>query len=219
MKKLLIIIIALAIVFIGMVAYTNTLTVKNDNITIDEINKIQEYINKIYMWKEVTKEALPKFDNINNASELWIWEVVKKDLEEYELTYEQINAKAKELFGEDFQKELKQEETESFIYDESKNKYYPSEVNLDNKEDIFILNNITRTENGYILEIIEYIEDYSSGTNITITNLEEEPIAEVGLEENETKIQEIVKQNVDKFSKKTIYVKKENENLIVEKVE
>ena len=30
------------------------------------------------MWKEITKEALPTFENINNANELWVWEVIKK---------------------------------------------------------------------------------------------------------------------------------------------
>ena len=51
---------------------------------------MEEYISKIYMWKEITKEALPTFENINNANELWLWEVIKKNLETYETTYEEI---------------------------------------------------------------------------------------------------------------------------------
>ena len=39
------------------------------------------YISKIYMWKEITGDALPKFDNINDAPDVWTWEVVKKDLD------------------------------------------------------------------------------------------------------------------------------------------
>ena len=46
-----------------------------------------------------------------------------------------------------------------------------------------------------------------------------EEIGKVGSSESETKIQEIVKQNIDRFSKKRIYLKVENENLVVEKVE
>ena len=102
MKKLLIIIIILAIILVGLVTYKNV--ANNDNVNIEEISRLEEYIKKIYMWKEVTNEALPEFDNINNADELWIWEVVKKDLEETDLTYDQIENKKKEIFGEALEK-------------------------------------------------------------------------------------------------------------------
>ena len=219
MKKLIIIIIVLAIIFIGMVVYKNTAVVGQNDVTIEEINKIENYIDKIYMWKEVTNEALPVFDNINNADDLWTWEVVKKNLEEYELTYEQISGKTKELFGESFEKKFPKEGTEGIIYDENENKYYPSEVNLDGQEDIFLLNNIEKKDGKYIVEVVEYLEDYSPQTSISIINLQGEEIGKVGSSESEIKIQDVVKQNIDKFSKKRIYLKVENENLVVEKVE
>ena len=220
MKKLIIIIIVLAVLFVGMVIYKNTAVgVNRDNVTIEEINKIESYVEKIYMWKEITNEALPTFEDINNASDLWTWEVVKKNLEEYELTYEQINEKAKEIFGEGFQKQFPKEGTEGIIYNQDENKYYLSEVNLDGQEDLFLLNNIEKKDGKYIIEIIEYLEDYTSQTSISIINLQGEEIGKVGSSESETKIQEIVKQNIDRFSKKRIYLKVENENLVVEKVE
>lgn len=220
MKKLIIIIIVLASLLIGMVIYKNTAVGAGKNsVTIEEINKIESYVEKIYMWKEITNEALPTFENINNASDLWTWEVVKKNLEEYEPTYDTINEKAKELFGEGFKKQFPKEGTEGIIYDENANKYYPSEINLDGQEDTFLLNNIKKEEGKYIVEVIEYIEDYSSQESIAIINLQGEEISKVGSSENETKIQEIVKQNIDRFSKKRIYLKIENENLAVEKVE
>ena len=219
MKKLIIIIIVLAVLFVGMVIYKNTAVgVNRDNVTIEEINKIESYVEKIYMWKEITNEALPTFEDINNASDLWTWEVVKKNLEEYELTYEQINEKAKEIFGESFQKQFPKEGTEGIIYNQDENKYYLSEVNLDGQEDTFLLNNIEKKDGKYIVEIIEYLEDYTSQTSISIINLQGEEIGKVGSSESETKIQEIVKQNIDRFSKKRIYLKVENENLVVEKV-
>lgn len=220
MKKLIIIIIVLAVLFVGMVIYKNTAVgVNRDNVTIEEINKIESYVEKIYMWKEITNEALPTFEDINNASDLWTWEVVKKNLEEYELTYEQINEKAKEIFGEGFQKQFPKEGTEGIIYNQDENKYYLSEVNLDGQEDSFLLNNIEKKDGKYIVEIIEYLEDYTSQTSISVINLQGEEIGKVGSSESETKIQEIVKQNIDRFSKKRIYLKVENENLVVEKVE
>ena len=220
MKKLIIIIIVLAVLFVGMVIYKNTVVgVNKDNVTIEEINKIESYVERIYMWKEITNEALPTFEDINNASDLWTWEVVKKNLEEYELTYEQINEKAKEIFGESFQQQFPKEGTEGIIYNQDENKYYLSEVNLDGQEDLFLLNNIEKKDGKYIVEIIEYLEDYTSQTSISIINLQGEEIGKVGSSESETKIQEIVKQNIDRFSKKRIYLKVENENLVVEKVE
>ena len=105
MKKLFIIIIILAVIFVGMIIYKNV-TNNSNNISIEEINNIQEYISKIYMWKEITGEALPKFDDINNANELWIWEATKKDLEETELTYDQIKSKKEEIFGKSLKKDF-----------------------------------------------------------------------------------------------------------------
>ena len=79
MKKLIIIILILLIIFIGMYVYRESIiaTNRSTDVTVDEINKIETYLQKIYMWKEITKEALPAFDDINNAPDVWIWEVVE----------------------------------------------------------------------------------------------------------------------------------------------
>ena len=83
MKKLGIIIIILLIIFVGMLVYKKT-TIQTSEVSMEEIEKIENYINQVYMWKEVTGEALPCFEEINQADEDWIWEVVKKNLEEYD---------------------------------------------------------------------------------------------------------------------------------------
>ena len=51
MKKLVVIIIILLIVFIGMYIYRQNQieTNRNNEITVDEINKIETYLQKIYM--------------------------------------------------------------------------------------------------------------------------------------------------------------------------
>ena len=229
MKKLVVIIIILLIVFIGMYVYRQNQieTNRNNEITVDEINKIETYLQKIYMWKEITGEALPTFDNINNAPDIWLWEVVKKNLEEYELSYEQIEDKAKELFGTDLQKEFPKEGYEYMEYNEETDTYYAVGSGLDNQDDVFLLDTIQRNENGYTVQIVEYLEDYSEGFetndteyNISIENLNGEIIGTVKNTEDETNIQQLVKDNIDRFTKKQVNLKiDENGNIYVTSVQ
>ena len=223
MKKLIIIILILLIIFIGMYVYRESIiaTNRSTDVTVDEINKIETYLQKIYMWKEITKEALPAFDDINNAPDVWIWEVVKKNLEEYELSYEQLQDKAKEIFGENFKKEFPKEGYEYMEYNEETGKYYAVGTGLDNQEDVFLLNQIEKTENGYKVQIIEYLEDYSEAYNteeteynIGIKNLNDETIGTVKSTEDETNIQQLVKDNIDKFSKKEVELRTDAEGNI-----
>ena len=86
-----------------------------------------------------------------------------------------------------------------------------------------MLNTIEKTDEGYKVEIIEYIEDYSKvieGQNIIIVeNLNQEQIGQVSEQDSEQNIQDIVKRNIDRFSKKQIYLKQQDDKLYVEKVE
>ena len=235
MRKMIVAIIILLIIFVGMIIYRNMAISSNNQVSVQEIEQIQTYITKIYMWKEVTAEALPTFENINEASDMWTWEVVKKNLEDYELSYEQIQEKAKELFGPDFTKEFPREGTENFTYDEETDKYYATGMGLDQEEDCFLLNQINKTDAGYEVEIVEYLEDYSQENienldieegventsmknfQIIIRNLNDEEIGKV--EENqESSSQDIVKNNLDKFTKKIVTLKKEGDNIYVQKV-
>lgn len=235
MRKMIVAIVILLIIFVGMIIYRNMAISTNNQISVQEIEQIQTYITKIYMWREVTNEALPTFENINEASDMWTWEVVKKNLEDYELSYEQIQEKAKELFGPDFTKEFPREGTENFTYDAETGKYYATGMGLDQEEDCFLLNQIGKTDTGYEVEIVEYLEDYSQenienlytedsteNTNmqnfqIIIRNLNNEEIGRT--EENqESSSQDIVKNNLDRFTKKIVTLKKEGDNIYVQKV-
>lgn len=221
MKRLLTIISILLIIFIGMFIYK--INKNKIDVTASEVENIEEYISNIYMWKEITNEALPKFDDINNAPELWLWEVVKKNLEEYELTYEQINGKAKEIFGENLSKAFPIQGTEYIIYDNYKEKYYVTGIGLDAEDDSFLINKILKKNDIYKVEIIEYIEDYSNAINpesnndvydVDIKNLRDEKIATIKSNENETKAIEIVKKNTNKFTKKIINLSKDSKGKI-----
>ena len=226
MKKLVAIICILLVIFIGM--YINKSKSTQNRVTASEVSKIEEYISKIYMWKEVTEEALPKFDNINDAPDLWTWEVVKKNLEDYELSYEEIGQKAKELFGEQFTKQFPKEGTEYIQYDDESVKYLTTGVGLDTLDDSFYIKNINKTKTGYQVEIVEYLEDYQNAMgvedeneiyDIYIKNLDGDTIATVKSNESETKTIDNVKENIDKFTTKTVnLIKSSDEKIYVQSV-
>ena len=227
MKKLVAIICVLLVIFIGM--YINKSKSSQKMVTASEVEKVEEYISKIYMWKEVTEEALPKFNNINEAPDLWTWEVVKKNLEDYELTYEEIQQKATELFGKQFTKQFPKEGTEYIQYDEQTDKYITSGIGLDSLDDCFLIKNINKNKNEYDVEIVEYLEDYSNSAgvededeiyDIYIKNLNQDTIATIKSNEGETKSIEIVKENIDKFTTKTIKLIKDSDgNIYVKQVD
>lgn len=221
MKKLLAIICVLLVIFIGMYLYKTNRNQKN--ITISEVKKIEEYISKIYMWKEITGEALPKFDNINDAPDLWTWEVVKKNLEEYELDYNQIQEKATEIFGNKFTKQFPKEGSEYIYYDENYGKYLITGIGLDTQDDMFYIKNINKTKDGYEVEIVEYLEDYENSMEIEdgnevydiyIKNLNQETVSTIKSNESETKTIEVIKENIEKFTTKTVKLVKDSEGKI-----
>ena len=218
MKKMLIIIVVLASILISMIIYKNMSTSSKNNVNIQEIKKIEEKISSIYLWKEVTDAALPEFEDINETTDIWIWEVVKKNIDKFEVGYDEIVQTSKEIFGQNFNKEFPKSGNLSYKHDEEKDIYIPTEVNLDQMEDVFIISNIQKNEEEYEVEIIEYLEDYSNEQRVVIRNLAEEEIGQVSSSESETKIKEIVKENSSRFNKKKIYLKKEDNRLIVQKV-
>ena len=221
MKKLLAIICVLLVIFIGMFIYKTN--INKENVTASEVQNIEDYISKIYMWKEITEEALPKFDNINNAPDLWVWEVVKKDLEDYELSYDEIQEKAKEIFGENFNKQFPKEGSEYIKYDENLEKYVTTGIGLDTQDDLFYIKQINKTKDGYEVEIVEYLEDYENSMGIEdenevydiyIKNLNQETVATIKSNESETRTIEVVKGNIDKFTTKTVKLVKNSEGKV-----
>lgn len=221
MKKLLVIICILLVIFIGMYVYKKN--INQNNVTASDVQKVQDYISKIYMWQEVTEEALPKFDNINDAPDLWTWEVVKKNLDDYELEYDEIQQKAIELFGKDFKKQFPKEGTEYIQYDKELQKYIATGIGLDTLEDTFLIKNINKTKNGYDVEIIEYLEDYENAVgledenstyDVYIKNLNKDIIAIVKSDDSETNAIEVVKENIEKFTTKTVKLVKDSEGKI-----
>ena len=217
MKKLLAIICILLVIFIGM--YINKNKSTQNMVTATEVENVQEYISKIYMWKEVTEEALP---------DVWTWEVVKKNLDNYEATYEEIEQKAIQLFGKQFTKQFPEEGTEYIQYNDELGKYLTSGIGLDALDDCFLIKNIKKTKSGYEVEIVEYLEDYENSFGVEdeseiyeiyIKNLNQDTIATMKNNEAENKSVEIVKENLDKFTTKTVNLVKDSDgNIYVQSV-
>lgn len=224
MKKLIAIICVLLAIFIGMYIYQRQ--EKEKIVTAEEVSNIEQYISKIYMWKEVTQDALPEFNSINEAPEKWVWEVVKKNLDIYdEILYDEIQEKAKEIFGKDFSKKFPEEGNDNFLYNPEQKTYQATSIELDSNNDAFLLNNIEKTKEGYKVELIEYIEDYSEENNIEtneeteytihIKNTKDEEIFSVKNTEGKDKIIEQVKSNIEKFQKITINLKLEENEIYI----
>ena len=220
MKKMWIIICILTIVFISMISYRSIKINGKENISIEEITNIEKYIKQIYAWKEVTKEALPEFENIEKASEEWKYEVIKKNIGEVEISKETIENKGKELFGNEFTINEDKILINYFEHDKEKKLYYALPIELDSEFDTFIIDKIEDYGKYYSVRILEYLEDYGEEGKVKIRNTNEEEIGRVSEESSELEKKQIVKEHKNRFTSKELKIDK-NQKIIksVEKCE
>ena len=113
--------------------------------------------------------------------------------DDYDISLEEANQKVKELFGEKCNKQMPKEGNDSFWYNEETEKYEATGVELDNKQDTFLINNIAKTKEGYQVEIIEYLINHMNESNITVENTNEESIEIIENNTKDKKIKEIEK--------------------------
>lgn len=196
-----------------------------------EIYQLQQYIDKLYGWQEIYTNALPKFKDINEADELWLWDRVKMQLidetEEYEFSYEEINQKAKELYGEDLKKQFPKEGRDFWVYDAETSKYIATGIGLDDYEDRFVIHSVVKKGNQYNVEILEYLIDNTNchqeveqeQYEVYLLNLEGEKINTYNNDTDEHKIQNFVKENKNKFSQKTLVIQKQDNELKIKSVD
>ena len=130
-----------------MVVYKNSLA--KAELTIDEINKIEEYMDKIYSYKEITGVALPEFDSPQNADEEWFWGIVRKNIDDYEIDNNKVQDTITELFGSNLNKEFQKEGTKFITYNEEKQKYITKELQIDAIKDSFYIQKIDKQDNVY----------------------------------------------------------------------
>lgn len=223
MKKMIAVIIILLIIYISLVVVKkmNDENEKINYITVDEVLIIETYLEKIYMWEEVTKEAIPEFTSINHADELWIWNVVGKNITDQEIEYENIMGKAKELFGVEFEVVFPEEGGFNYIHDEDS--YVLDNISLDAQKDCFYINKIEKDKNIYTVEIVEYLEDYdvtnTEDEYVYVKNTDREILGKVLLAEIANKGVEIIKENIDKCVVKKIILEKESNKIYIKSVD
>ena len=218
MKKMIVTIIILLIIFISMVIYKNSLA--KAEVTVEEINQIEQYMDKIYSYKEITGVALPEFDSIQNADEKWIWGIVRKNIDDYEIDNNKVQDAITVLFGNGLNKEFPKEGTEFISYNEEKQKYITKELQIDAIKDSFYIQKIEKQDNEYIVHIIEYLVDRTDENKALIKNLSDETIKELNQKQaTEENITKTVKENISKFSKKKVTLENQGENIVIKKVE
>ena len=84
------------------------------------------------------------------------------------------------------------------------------------------MNKIQKNKNGYTIEIVEYLVDYTEVDNdkVIVKNLNEDNIYELKEQEaTEGNIKKVVKENIDRFSKKQVELEQTDENIVIKKVE
>lgn len=223
MKKLIAIIIVLVIIYVSLFVYKKIEIEKEKQnyISAEEVIKIETYIEKIYMWQEITNEALPEFENQNEIDELWLWNVIGKNIIDKEITYQSIDDKKIELFGENLEKEFPKEGGFYYIYNEQEDVYTIEGISLDAQNDVFLINNIEKEENAYIVEIVEYLEDYDvtkqgdEEQKVYIKNTKREIIGKVNQSDLKNEGKNIVKENIERFQKKRLVLEMEEDRLYI----
>ena len=91
-------------------------------------------------------------------------------------------------------------------------------MNIDAINDTFLINKIEKNNNGYDVEIVEYLVDYTNSDTekIKIKNTNDEEIYELTEEEaTDGNIKKVVKENMDRFTKKQVILEKSNENIYI----
>lgn len=127
---------------------------------VDENEFINSYLFKIYMG---TDSYIPTFTDINSADEQWIWECAYRNLINFEnlkpattVKKEEIEKSAKQLFGDNFNKEFPKEGLEFWLEPQGNEYFYATaSTEKDFYNDYVILS--TESKNNLITAtIVEY---------------------------------------------------------------
>lgn len=155
------------------------ITASRQEVTLQEKDNIQEYLNEIYHFFETT---IPEFETINEADESWIWGVSLNRVYDYTkgegISYNELIQSAKELFGDEFNLEPPKENMDFITYDKDTSTYSIAPRGGVMGVLGIVIYSAEKTETGYIVKTVEYFEQIEWDDETNTENLEKEKIKE-----------------------------------------
>ena len=162
MKKLLKLLIIIALIGIILFCLYKFVFNKNTKNQANKYSDLKRYLSDIY---GVTF-LIPEFDDINEADEQWLWENVNQYLwnhddeyheqnsQEYGYTYEDISKIVKILYGDDLKKQFPKGAI-SMRYNSYRDLYAPTAYSVSNYYS-YRLDNISQNGNIFTISLYDY---------------------------------------------------------------
>lgn len=132
----------------------------DENVTEEEKTKIEEYIDIICNRPQFVR--LPEFKDINEADKEWIYANIDRGKYVFYATAEEIEENLKEIFGENLEINLKEDQKlipqnkASFIpYYKKETEQYSLPAFDASYWGVYTINNIKKQNNDYIVNVIE----------------------------------------------------------------
>lgn len=155
--KILIILIVILLIIFGIYKFS---TSKNTT-PVDEFKDLKNYLSIIYG----KTYLIPEFENINDASENWLWDNVNQYLngtpeyeernnKAYDYTYEEICQIVNKLYGNDLTKKFPTG-AEFMRYDTYNDKYAPTAYGVQSYFD-YKIDEIKKEKNLYTVSIYDF---------------------------------------------------------------
>lgn len=199
-------------------------------LSFNDAKKIYKYIDLIRF--SCDEMQIPEFNNINNADSKFLYYILdlkisndiyenNEDMREY--TTQELCKEINKLFGKelDAQKFLQNVKKENIQTDNNDAWLFYTYMEDQNPGNIkYCYSNIKKQDNKYIIELIEYINDYKSQTeyNNILAKTNGDVILNLPSNTEQTKIQKEVLKNKDKFLTTTITLYEENESVYLKSI-
>lgn len=218
MKKDKIIYIIIIVLILGVVIYKKFIEVPGDvagQIAIEDLisqvhyEDAEKHLKDIFIEKEnnFNSISLPEFQNINEAPNSWVWNVLYNNLEneENEYSYEQIQEKLIELFSNKLEIKFPEEGIEGVLEKNKENDlYYKVELQNNNTNKYgYNIKTLSQEDNIYKIYIIEY-ELLCDEQNYILIDCDGN---EINKFESEDEIENEISRNEYNLNKKEITIK------------
>ena len=252
-KFLIILILIASIIYLGYLFINRN---HAENVEIEKVNNmtttksvdssmsgadqdlIEDYIRKIYLGIGLvdSKDVLPEFLDINNASTDWILNCIHLELarnsESNIFSQDEIKKVQKELFGDKLTIDLPVEDSYGNIVKNEEGKYILSYRSYEpDYLNYYIVDSIKKINDSMVeVNLIEYrtnsiigeeteIKVYTLNSNEILFTQEITDMDEEGMSESDRNVTNFVATNKEKFSNVKLILEKEKDNYYVKSIE